>query len=292
MARSHLSDVAPLLERVNKAARSELLGSPSIVERVLDKPVTLSKRRNQQESSEFERKRECYAFVLSVDIRRSTDLMLKTAAPHSAQFGVFVRELCDRMRDAVKEHYGVFDKFTGDGILAFYPDFFTGSRKDAGYRVMATARQCHAIFEARYRDLWPFLLSVPSPATAAAHGTAAAGLGIGIDFGVVRLVNVGKDLTVVGAPVVYACRMSETQAGTTLLNYPAYNAFMQDGLNAICELVQEPTMVKHDKSSCVAYKARISKTYGPAAWALANAREDWAKGLVQEPDYEQVERNK
>ena len=42
-----------------------------------------------------------------------------------------------------------------------------------------------------------------------------------MDYGTVTLVNKRNELTVVGIPVVYACRMSSAKAGETLLNQPA-----------------------------------------------------------------------
>ena len=50
---------------------------------------------------------------------------------------------------------------------------------------------------------------------------AGTGLGIGIDFGVVQIVNIGESLSIVGNPVVYACRLSVTPAGTISVNQPA-----------------------------------------------------------------------
>src|SRR5262249_51499148 len=61
------------------------------------------------------------AFVMSIDIRRSTDLMLKARDPRL--FAEFVTGLCAKLKSLIVNNYGVFDKFTGDGVLAFFPDF-------------------------------------------------------------------------------------------------------------------------------------------------------------------------
>ena len=37
----------------------------------------------------------------------------------------------------ITDSYGVFDKFTGDGILAFFPEFFSGP--DAGFLAIRAA---------------------------------------------------------------------------------------------------------------------------------------------------------
>ena len=88
--------------------------------------------------------------------------------------------------------------------------FFSG--EDAGYRVVKAAEECHAAFTQHYsanRKCFTTILK-------------DTGLGIGIDYGKVRLVRVRGELTVVGTPVVYSCRLGGAKAGHTLLNQPAY----------------------------------------------------------------------
>ncbi len=96
----------------------------------------------------FSTAEECNAFVVSVDIRRSTELMLKARSPQ--QFAHFITTLCTELETIVKDNYGVVDKFTGDGILAFFPEFFAG--EDAGFYAIAVADRCHRIFREKYRE--------------------------------------------------------------------------------------------------------------------------------------------
>src|ERR1019366_7896908 len=72
----------------------------------------------------FNSKQPRNTFVLSADLRRSTTLMLKARNPEL--FAMFLQDLCDRLYNALLENLGVFDKFTGDGILAFFPEFYSG----------------------------------------------------------------------------------------------------------------------------------------------------------------------
>jgi class 3 adenylate cyclase len=59
------------------------------------------------------------------------------------------------------------------------------------------------------------------------------GLGIGLDYGETHLVHLKDGLTVVGNPVVYACRLSGAPAGVTLLNQPAFEKLFSD-FSAYC----------------------------------------------------------
>jgi class 3 adenylate cyclase len=53
---------------------------------------------------------------------------------------------------------GVFDKFTGDGILAFFPEFYSGP--DAGYLAIQAADACHKVFADHYTNSRKCFISV------------------------------------------------------------------------------------------------------------------------------------
>lgn len=152
--------------------------------------------------------RACKAFVLSVDIRSSTTLMLKARSPIA--FSLFIDQLIIEFKRAITSNHGVYDKFTGDGVLAFFPDFFTGD--NAAYYAIKAAISCHNAFQCVYAASRTLFKSVP----------VDAGLGIGLDFGDVQLLRMAEGLTVVGEPVVYACRLGGAPTGKTLVNQPAY----------------------------------------------------------------------
>jgi class 3 adenylate cyclase len=95
------------------------------------------------------------------------------------------------------------------------------------------------------------------------------GLGIGIDFGPVRLVQVAGGLTVVGAPVVYACRLSAAPAGLTLLNQPAYD-MVSENFGGLCFTTETTLDIKHE-GRMLAYEVRTSgRGHGFVA-----AKPDW-----------------
>ena len=158
------------------------------------------------------------AFILSIDIRRSTDLMLHAAT--SQGYAEFIDSLCAELMGAIKSNYGVIDKFTGDGLLAYFPLFFSGP--DAGYRALEAAHQCHQIFDTHYKRSRGYFTVV----------RADAGLGIGMDFGHVQLLRVTNELTVVGHPVVFACRLNGAPAGHTYINNLALEGIRRRGKDA------------------------------------------------------------
>lgn len=197
---------------------------------------------------EFDREEPCPSYVLSIDIRRSTELMLKAREPRL--YAQFIITLAKQLRQVVLDNYGVFDKFTGDGILAFFPSFYSGS--DAGFRALLAAQQSHELFRMHYEANYRCFISV----------LADVGLGIGVDYGLVHVVQIGGDFTVVGTPVVYACRMAGAPAGRTLLNRPAYE-YLHDRYSTYCVFENTTINVKNEGST-VAYAVYLNgKNYEP-----------------------------
>jgi adenylate cyclase len=176
-------------------------------------------------------KRAYAAYVMAVDLRRSTELMLKSRKPEL--FAKFITALSDELRTIILEHNGVFDKFTGDGILAFFPDFYTGN--DAGYCAVHAADESHRAFLSHYKSHYSSFDTVLKD----------IGLGIGIDFGDIHLVKLDQELAIVGRPVVYACRMAATGPRTTLLNQPAYEEVFEK-YSAYCSFEDAELDVKHE----------------------------------------------
>ena len=167
---------------------------------------------SEQFHSLFRNSNKCDAVVVSIDIRRSTELMLKARTPEL--FSKFITELSFKLSQIIISNFGIFDKFTGDGILAFFPKFYSGN--EAIIRAIKASNECHVLFQEHYYNskncFNVFIKDI--------------GLGIGIDFGNVTLVNTQNELTVVGIPVVYACRFSGAKAGETLVNQPAKEEIM------------------------------------------------------------------
>ncbi len=148
------------------------------------------------------------AVVVSIDIRDSTQLMLNAKRPEL--FADFIGDVTAKIFEIVKENYGITDKFTGDGLLCFFPKKYSGD--DAVYYALKAAAAAHKLFATEYKKHYNKFSVVK----------ADVGLGIGIDAGEVYFTPVCQDPTIVGIPVVYACRLSAAPAYHTYLNQPAF----------------------------------------------------------------------
>ena len=179
----------------------------------------------------LESKSACAAFIMAIDIRRSADLMLK--ARSADLFAGFMAGLCEELGGLICEGLGIVDKFTGDGLLAVFPEFFSG--QDAGYRAISAAHEAHLVFGRQYKQHRRSFFTI----------LANIGLGIGIDYGDVRFMRIAGDLTVVGSPVVYAARLSSAPAGKSLLNQPAYEKIVSQ-YAAFCSFSETEMDIKHE----------------------------------------------
>lgn len=151
--------------------------------------------------------------VVSIDIRSSTQLMLNAKTPKD--YVAFISDLSFALSTQVKEDYGIYDKFTGDGLLCFFPSFYSG--EDHIYRALMCAESCHNIFKTIYAKHYDKFSVV----------RADVGLGIGIDVGETYLTFVNNEPTVIGTPVVYACRLSSAPSNMTYLNQQVYEVIKQ-----------------------------------------------------------------
>lgn len=203
---------------------------------------------------------DCNTFVVSVDIRRSTELMLKARKPQL--FAKFISGLCTDLEQIIKNARGVFDKFTGDGILAFFPDFYSGP--DAGLLALKASQQCQEVFAERYKQHRSSFSTVLND----------VGLGIGIDYGPVHLLRVAGGITVVGSPVVYACRLSSAPAGHIYVNQPAFEV-MSEKHGSHCYADETSLDIKHE-GSVLCYDVSLGKT------ASSVQRSDWQIDISQE----------
>jgi len=155
----------------------------------------------------IEQQRQQSVLVLVADIRKSTQAMMEALDPF--EYASTITAFVEQSRHAVLSEGGLFDKFTGDGFLAYWP-------YDARTHLRARRRSLDvikSIFISFAQETMPRLRrnsqSLPSE----------LGLAFGIDEGLVSFVTISRDLTIVGRPVVGAVRMvGGAVAGQVIVN--------------------------------------------------------------------------
>lgn len=131
--------------------------------------------------------------------------------------------------------------------------------------MLKAAHDCHAVFAEHYRRNKHCFTSILKD----------IGLGIGIDYGEVQVVQIGGDFTVVGTPVVYACRMGGADAGHTYINQPAFEELF-GSYSAVCDFDESEITIKHEGNT-LAYSVQLnSKQFEPKL-------PEWTKEEVVNP---------
>ena len=131
--------------------------------------------------------------VLSADIRKSTFLMQESVS--FRKFAQLMGRFIDRTAEDIRNHGGWFDKFTGDGFLAYW--LLPGENPD--YSEILTV--CETLLHT-FRDTGMDIFRKNCR-----NFPAGVGLSLGIDAGDAYMVTMAGDLTIVGPPVVGAVRM-------------------------------------------------------------------------------------
>jgi class 3 adenylate cyclase len=141
-------------------------------------------------------------FVMAADIRESTLLMKE--AVHFEQFAKIMDKFVSAVRSGIGTPGGWFDKFTGDGFLAYWivptkpREEYQRRFVEAAGNLADTAHQLCDLFHRRVLE--DFRRN-------SRNLSDGVGLSIGLDAGPGFLVEIAGELTVVGPPVVGAVRM-------------------------------------------------------------------------------------
>jgi len=144
----------------------------------------------------FARKAPWEMVVLSTDIRKSTRMMGE--AIDFIVFGELLTEYVSTSAELIRDNGGFFDKFTGDGYIAYW----------------MTTPSC--TFDKMFDEIVPFIVAskkyfredlMPKIRRNSFNVPDGAGLSFGLDCGPVYFTNVGKDISILGKPVVGAVRM-------------------------------------------------------------------------------------
>jgi class 3 adenylate cyclase len=141
-------------------------------------------------------------FVMAADIREST--MLMKEAVKFEQFAYVMDKFVSSVRQGITRSGGWFDKFTGDGFLAYWvvqsssKEEFDERFVEAAGNMVHTARSLVELFHRRVLE--DFRAN-------SRNLSGGVGLSMGLDAGPGHLVQIAGELTIVGPPVVGAVRM-------------------------------------------------------------------------------------
>jgi class 3 adenylate cyclase len=191
--------------------------------------------------------------VLSADIRKSTFLMKEST--NLSRFAQIMTEFINYSRGVVAAHGGWFDKFMGDGFLAYWPCelFISNGEGESsaldGLLTDAYLRQWEGDVDTDLTLRPTTLASAQAYAVASCLRVAKlliqsfsttflpqfrrttrnflsdTGLTVGLDLGEVLMVSVGGEMSIVGHPIVGAVRMTaEGAKGEIVTNTPVWAA--------------------------------------------------------------------
>jgi class 3 adenylate cyclase len=142
-------------------------------------------------------------FVMAADIRESTTLMKE--AVRFEQFALVMDKFVTSVRRGITRSGGWFDKFTGDGFLAYWIVQPGESPEEYEERFVQTAgditHTAHTLVDLFHRRV------LEDFRANSRNLSAGVGLSMGLDAGPGSLVKIADELTVVGTPVVGAVRM-------------------------------------------------------------------------------------
>ncbi len=180
-------------------------------------------------------------YTLCLDIRKSTDLMVVCKSMND--YYSFIEDIISTSNEIITKHNGIYDKFTGDGILCH---FIEEIDEKSYLSCMQCAIELHKNFKKWYKKYTKnekFKLDILN-----------IGIGIGIDYGQVFFKVRTNQLFAIGESVNYACRLSSAPAGRTYFNTNAYfNIIKKDFY--LCHLFTNKEInIKGKESSIMAYE--------------------------------------
>lgn len=151
--------------------------------------------------------------VVIADIRKSQDIM--TYGPNPEFFRDKILEYMQNIRKIIKDNFGIFDKFTGDGFLCYFNSYMCDKYNRNYYEQFHKA--CLEIMkysEPFFNEWIKHIRKIPPNST---------GITIGVDSGLVKFLDLENHLFAIGDAIVWANRMgSSGRKGEVVLNNLPY----------------------------------------------------------------------
>lgn len=153
------------------------------------------------------------SLVLLADIRRSQDLMTYGKNPN--EYSERIVKFINETRNILKKNCGIYDRFTGDGFIAYFNEYMCEQQGYDYYDMMLkSCREIMSFAEPFFAEWTSTLRKVPE---------TEIGLAIGVDDGIVTYKDVNNQLFAIGDACVWATRMNSAGSqGDVILNNIPY----------------------------------------------------------------------
>lgn len=155
--------------------------------------------------------------VVYGDIRRSQDLMIYTV--DYGRFENMLIRFFDTTRNLLDKHLGIFDKFTGDGFLAYFNEYMCKTQdKDFIECFLEFSKQFIEVNESLFIEWRKYVRKLPSEEIM---------VSLGADLGNIYFGDRSGHLVCIGDSIVWAERMcSAAPAGEIYINNLLANALV------------------------------------------------------------------
>lgn len=162
------------------------------------------------------------SLVIVADIRRSQDLM--TYGKDPGEYSERIVKFIEETRNILKRNCGIYDRFTGDGFIAYFSEYMCKQQGKDFYEMMLNScREILAFSEPFFAEWTSTLRKLPD---------TEIGLAIGVDDGIVSYRDINNQLFAIGDACVWATRMNSAGfQGDVILNNIPYQR-IKDSLNA------------------------------------------------------------
>ena len=170
--------------------------------------------------------------VVVGDIRRSQDLMTYGSSPDIYRDKII--EFMNRTREILKNNCGLYDRFTGDGFIAYFNQYMCEQEGKDYYEMMIKAcREILNFSNPFFADWVKLLRRIPE---------TEIGLCIGVDSGRVSFKDLNNQLFAIGDACVWATRMNSAgRKGDVVLNNIPYQYISSVLNNNNCEKINSIT---------------------------------------------------
>lgn len=153
------------------------------------------------------------SIVIVADIRHSQDLM--TYSPSPELYEHYILMLSEEAQKKIKEEYGVFDRFTGDGFICYFNKYVSEKfGLDYYESTITVCRKIREVADSIISEWVSKIRKLPSD---------PIGLSIGIDTGKISFSEKNGNLYAIGDACVWATRMcSAGSSGDIVVNNIPY----------------------------------------------------------------------